>query len=218
MRLCACKPLRLHNQSIDRLNPFCSEISSVAMAQFASVELGSRGPTEVPMFANSPSSNFAFHSSFDPQTRGPHVAEPYLPTTPSGGMFLFGEFCLAPATRTLMKRHSPVHLGARALDILIALIEWAGRLVSSAELLAIVCRIWLSKKALCEFTSQRWPSAWRRTVGTALYRQHSWARLHVRCGAEAHVRSRGRYRAFAIRHPTRPRLRAVSTRQHCRVR
>jgi hypothetical protein len=138
MRLCACKPLRLHNQSIDHLNPFCSEISSVAMAQFASVELASRGPTEVPMFANSPSSNVAFHSSFDPQTRGPHVAEPYLPTTPSGGMFLFGEFCLAPATRTLMKRHSPVHLGARALDILIALIEWAGRLVSSAELLAIV--------------------------------------------------------------------------------
>jgi len=41
-------------------------------------------------------------------------------------------------TRTLTKDSSPVHLGARALDILIALIERAGQVVSSAELFAIV--------------------------------------------------------------------------------
>jgi DNA-binding winged helix-turn-helix (wHTH) protein len=43
-----------------------------------------------------------------------------------------------PATRTLTKGRSPIHLGARALDILIALVERASQVVSSAELFAIV--------------------------------------------------------------------------------
>ena len=55
-----------------------------------------------------------------------------------GGTVRFGEFCLAPATRTLTRNDLPVRLGARALDILIALIERAGRVVSKAELFAIV--------------------------------------------------------------------------------
>jgi DNA-binding winged helix-turn-helix (wHTH) protein len=59
-------------------------------------------------------------------------------TTQRRGAILFGEFRLVPATRTLTRNGSPVHLGARALDILIALLERAGQIVSKAELFAIV--------------------------------------------------------------------------------
>jgi predicted ATPase/DNA-binding winged helix-turn-helix (wHTH) protein len=51
---------------------------------------------------------------------------------------LFDEFCLVPAARTLTRNGSPVGLRARALDILIALIERAGHAVSQAELFAMV--------------------------------------------------------------------------------
>jgi DNA-binding winged helix-turn-helix (wHTH) protein len=54
------------------------------------------------------------------------------------GAILFGEFCLAPAARMLTRNGLPVHLGGRALDILIALIGRAGQLVSKAELFAFV--------------------------------------------------------------------------------
>lgn len=52
--------------------------------------------------------------------------------------FLFGDFRLAPATRALSKAGSPIHLGGRALDILIALIDRAGEVVTKDELFAIV--------------------------------------------------------------------------------
>src|ERR1700738_3419611 len=57
--------------------------------------------------------------------------------THDGDMILFGKFRLTPTTRTLTRDGSPVHLGSRALDILIALIARAGQLVSKAELFAI---------------------------------------------------------------------------------
>jgi DNA-binding winged helix-turn-helix (wHTH) protein len=53
------------------------------------------------------------------------------------GAISFGEFCLVPTARTLTRNGSPVQLGARALDILIALLERAGQIVSKAELFAI---------------------------------------------------------------------------------
>lgn len=55
-----------------------------------------------------------------------------------GDALSFGDFRLIPGTRTLTRNGSPVHLGGRAFDILIALIERAGQLVSKAELFAIV--------------------------------------------------------------------------------
>jgi DNA-binding winged helix-turn-helix (wHTH) protein len=55
-----------------------------------------------------------------------------------GDAISFGEFRLVPDARTLTRNGSPVHLGGRAFDILIALIERAGQLVSKAELFAIV--------------------------------------------------------------------------------
>lgn len=56
----------------------------------------------------------------------------------SGGAIGFGQFCLIPSARSLAKDGAPVCLGARALDVLIALVERVGRVVSNAELFAIV--------------------------------------------------------------------------------
>ena len=51
----------------------------------------------------------------------------------------FGPFRLCVAQRLLEKSGSPLHLSARALDILIVLIERAGEVVSKKKLLA---RVW----------------------------------------------------------------------------
>jgi DNA-binding winged helix-turn-helix (wHTH) protein len=59
------------------------------------------------------------------------------PITHPAGVIEFGEFRLLPAARTLTRNGSPVQLGGRALDLLIALVERAGQLVSKTELFAI---------------------------------------------------------------------------------
>jgi predicted ATPase/DNA-binding winged helix-turn-helix (wHTH) protein len=51
----------------------------------------------------------------------------------------FGPFRLLPAQRLLLEADKPVPLGSRALDILIALVEGEGELVSKSELMA---RVW----------------------------------------------------------------------------
>ena len=51
----------------------------------------------------------------------------------------FGPFRLFIARRALERKGNPFHLGARALDILIALVESAGKVVSKNELLE---RVW----------------------------------------------------------------------------
>jgi DNA-binding winged helix-turn-helix (wHTH) protein len=51
----------------------------------------------------------------------------------------FGPFCLLPEQRLLLQADKPVSLGSRALDILIALVERRGELVSKRELMA---RVW----------------------------------------------------------------------------
>jgi DNA-binding winged helix-turn-helix (wHTH) protein len=48
----------------------------------------------------------------------------------------FGQFCLFPKARMLYRRGVPVALGSRALDILIALVERAGEVVSQRELIS----------------------------------------------------------------------------------
>src|SRR3974377_1842704 len=53
--------------------------------------------------------------------------------------FSFGPFQLLPAQRLLLEAEEPLRLGSRALDILIALIERPGELVSKEELMA---RVW----------------------------------------------------------------------------
>ncbi|MGX9431672.1 MULTISPECIES: ATP-binding protein [Bradyrhizobium] len=51
----------------------------------------------------------------------------------------FGPFRLLPAQQLLLENERPVRLGSRALEILIALVERAGELVSKNELMA---RVW----------------------------------------------------------------------------
>ena len=52
---------------------------------------------------------------------------------------LFGPFCLFPMQFLLQEGDKPVSLGSRALEILIALLERRGELVSKQELMA---RVW----------------------------------------------------------------------------
>jgi FixJ family two-component response regulator/DNA-binding winged helix-turn-helix (wHTH) protein len=51
----------------------------------------------------------------------------------------FGPFRLLPAQQLLLEGETPVRLGSRALEILIALVERAGELVTKGELMA---RVW----------------------------------------------------------------------------
>jgi DNA-binding winged helix-turn-helix (wHTH) protein len=51
----------------------------------------------------------------------------------------FGPFCLRPAAHLLLEADTPVHIGVRALDLLIVLVERAGEVVTKEELFA---RVW----------------------------------------------------------------------------
>ena len=61
------------------------------------------------------------------------------PAAQAAGAIAFGPFHLLPARRLLLQAGRPVRLGSRALEILIALIERPGELVSKSELMA---RVW----------------------------------------------------------------------------
>jgi len=54
-------------------------------------------------------------------------------------LILFGPFRMLPKQRLLMQADKPIHLGGRAFDVLIALLERPGELVSKEELMA---RVW----------------------------------------------------------------------------
>ena len=54
----------------------------------------------------------------------------------STSVLTFGQFRLIPPQRTLLKGDRPVRLGSRAFDILVALAQRAGDVVSKNELLA----------------------------------------------------------------------------------
>ena len=50
--------------------------------------------------------------------------------------FVFGVFRLLPAQRILLEDGKPLHLGSRALDILVALVENAGDTIHKDKLIA----------------------------------------------------------------------------------
>ena len=60
----------------------------------------------------------------------------------------FGPFRLLPARRLLLERDEPVSLNNRALDLLIALVELPGEVVSKSELIARCGPIPSSSKAI----------------------------------------------------------------------
>jgi DNA-binding winged helix-turn-helix (wHTH) protein len=53
--------------------------------------------------------------------------------------YAFGSFCAMPRRRLLLETHHPVQIGSRALDILLALLERPGELVTKGELMK---RVW----------------------------------------------------------------------------
>lgn len=57
----------------------------------------------------------------------------------SSRSFIFGPFVLQPECQRLLKNDAPVRLGGRALEILTALVERPGEIVSKQQLLA---RVW----------------------------------------------------------------------------
>src|SRR5258708_32309239 len=59
----------------------------------------------------------------------------------SGRALAFGSFRLIPSQKLLLENDRPVRLGSRALELLIALVERAGEVVSRDELVA---RVWPS--------------------------------------------------------------------------
>jgi predicted ATPase/DNA-binding winged helix-turn-helix (wHTH) protein len=67
----------------------------------------------------------------------PHLSE--QTGTSADNSISFGRFRLIPAQLQLLEANKPVHLGSRALAILIALTERAGELVSKDEL---ITRVW----------------------------------------------------------------------------
>jgi DNA-binding winged helix-turn-helix (wHTH) protein len=54
-------------------------------------------------------------------------------------VFEFGDFVLAPKERLLMRHGKPIHLTAKAFDLLVALVSRSGHLVSKDDLL---CTVW----------------------------------------------------------------------------
>lgn len=52
---------------------------------------------------------------------------------------VFGPFCLAPAERLLTRDGAPVEIGGRSFDLLVALVEQPGRMLSKRELMK---RVW----------------------------------------------------------------------------
>jgi predicted ATPase len=60
-------------------------------------------------------------------------------TTPVDRAIWFGPFCLRPAAHLLLEANAPVHIGVRALDLLMVLVERAGDIVTKDELFS---RVW----------------------------------------------------------------------------
>jgi predicted ATPase/DNA-binding winged helix-turn-helix (wHTH) protein len=77
------------------------------------------------------------------------------------GAISFGPFRLLPAQRLLLEGDKPVRLGSRALDMLIALVEHPGEVVSRDELMA---RVWPNTH-VDEGNLKFQISALRRTLG-----------------------------------------------------
>jgi predicted ATPase/DNA-binding winged helix-turn-helix (wHTH) protein len=81
--------------------------------------------------------------------------------TVSSGTFSFGSFRLMPTQRVLLDNGKRLRLGSRALDILVALVEQAGKTVRKDELIA---RVW-PNSITDEATLRVHIAALRKTLG-----------------------------------------------------
>jgi DNA-binding winged helix-turn-helix (wHTH) protein len=78
-----------------------------------------------------------FDTSVSQPVQPPRGQLPFQPLTRSS--FSFDSFCLIPVQRLLLERNQTVRIGSRALDLLIALVEQAGRILTKQDL---TNRIW----------------------------------------------------------------------------
>lgn len=77
---------------------------------------------------------------YDGSQKSAEIVGPHIDVRPvTERAFSFGPFRLLPAQRLLLKGNRPLRLGSRALEILIALVERPGELISKEELMA---RVW----------------------------------------------------------------------------
>jgi DNA-binding winged helix-turn-helix (wHTH) protein len=74
-----------------------------------------------------------------PLSRPVPASEIHVDDRPGATAILFGSFCLLPARRLLLEGDQPVRIGSRALEILIALVEHHGELLSKN---ALMQRVW----------------------------------------------------------------------------
>ena len=104
------------------------------------------------MRASESTAAFRGLAQFDPESgldvgravQAPSADKPFLEKRPglagaAPAKVSFGPFCLLPTQFLLREGDTPVPLGSRALEILIALLERRGELVSKQELMA---RVW----------------------------------------------------------------------------
>jgi DNA-binding winged helix-turn-helix (wHTH) protein len=78
-------------------------------------------------------------AQFHPGLEKPFFARRAEPTRAAPTEVLFGPFRLLPTQFLLLEGDKPVHLGSRALEILIVLLERPGELVSKKQLMD---RVW----------------------------------------------------------------------------
>ena len=64
---------------------------------------------------------------------------------PTATSIVFGSFRLSPMQRLLTKAGTPIHLGSRVFDMLVALLEGPGELVSKEELTA---KVWQNTRVV----------------------------------------------------------------------
>lgn len=88
----------------------------------------------------------------------------------------FGPFRLTPARRLLLEGGMPLHIGSRALDILIALVERPGQVVGKQELMA---RVW-PDSCVTESNLKVHVAALRRTLGDGRPGQRYIVNVHGR--------------------------------------
>ena len=112
---------------------------------------------------------------------GQHCSGRTHPAVPAPAEVAFGSFRLLPAQFLLLEGDKPVRLGSRALDILIALLERPGELVSKQELMASglaqhICRAGQPYGPYFRVA----PHAARWARWQPVHHQHPRARLRIR--------------------------------------